>query len=126
MNHLWIGVLILAILLALGLVVSWGMDAIHDPIANDLAAAAEAALDSDWDTALSCVHRASARWEKYRRFTAAFADHTPMDELDQLFAQLPFFAHQRENPHFSALCQELSTLARAMAESQRLSWWNLL
>ena len=126
MKHLWIGVLILAILLTLGLIINRRMDVIHAPIADDLAKAAEAALSDDWDTALSCMRSASARWEKYRRFTAAFADHNPMDELDGLFAELQVYADEREMPHFASTCARLNHLANAMAESHMLYWWNLL
>ena len=126
MRHLWIGVLILILLLALGLVISLRMGVIHTPIAEDLAAAAEAALSDDWDTAMTCVRSASARWEKYRRFTAAFADHNPMDELDGLFAELEVYAKEREMPHFASTCTRLNHLANAMAESHMLYWWNLL
>ena len=126
MKRFFLGLLILTMLLCGSLLIHRSLHYIHAPIADDLEQAAHAALREDWGKALSFARRASDRWHQFHRFTAAFADHTPMDELDQLFAQLPFFAHQRENPHFSALCQDLSTLARAMAESQRLSWWNLL
>ena len=126
MKHLWIGVLILALLLTLGLVISLRMGAIHTPIAENLGAAAEAALADDWDTALFCVQSASSRWEKHRRFTAAFADHNPMDELDGLFAELQIYAQEREMPHFASTCARLNHMAKAMAECHMLYWWNLL
>ena len=126
MKRFWFGLLILALLYAGSLLIHHSLRFIHEPISQDLEQAAHAALQEDWSTALNMARRASARWYQFHRFTAAFADHTPMDELDQLFAQLPVFAQERENPHFSATCLELSTLARAMAESQGLSWWNLL
>jgi hypothetical protein len=126
MKRFLLGLLILALLLGGSWLIHQSLRFIHEPIAEDLEQAAHAALQEEWGSALLLARRASDRWHRFHHFTAAFADHTPMDELDQLFAQLPFFAHQRENPHFSTTCQELSTLARAMAESQSLSWWNLL
>lgn len=126
MKRFWIGISILAVLLVSGWLVQRGMDAIHRPIADDLEQAAQAALDEDWETALSLAQRAHARWEKYHHFTAAFADHNPMDDLDGLFAELEIFAQEREMPHFAAVCLHLQQLADAMAESHGINWWNLL
>lgn len=126
MKRLWMGFAILAVLLAGSLLIHTALARIHDPIAADLKQSAAAALTEDWDTALDLAQHAAVRWEKFHRFTAAFADHTPMDELDGLFSELKIYARLRENPHFSATCTHLSDLAAAIAESHRLSWWNLL
>lgn len=126
MKRFWIGLLILALLFTGGILICESLRFIHQPIAEDLERAADAALQEDWSTALLLARRASARWYQFHRITAAFADHTPMDEVDGLFAQLPVFAQQRENPHFSSTCRQLSFLAQSMADSHSLSWWNLL
>lgn len=126
MKRFLLGIFILALLLGGGILIHKSLQFIHTPIAEHLEQAAHAALQENWSDALDLARRASARWQQFHRFTAAFADHTPMDEVDQLFAQLPFFAQERENPHFSAICQQLSDLARAMAESHGIKWWNLL
>ena len=126
MKRFCIGLILLAVLLTGGWLIQRRMDAILRPIASALQAAAEAALRQDWATALPLYEQAHARWAKHHRFTAAFADHTPMDEVDGLFAELQVFAAQREMPHFAALCLHLQQLANAMAESHSLSWWNLL
>ncbi len=126
MKRFWIGILILALLLAGSILIHQSLRFIHQPIADDLEQAANAALQEDWGTALFLARRASARWYQFHHITAAFADHTPMDELDGLFAQLPVYAQQRENPHFSSTCRQLSFLAQSMADSHKLSWWSLL
>lgn len=126
MKRLWIGLSILVVLLAGCCLIHTALARIHDPIATDLEQAAAAALIEDWATARDLALHATTRWEKFHRFTAAFADHTPMDELDSLFAELRIYAGTRENPHFSATCTHLSFLATSIAESHRLSWWNLL
>ncbi len=126
MKRLWIGLILIALLLAGGYFIRTALLNIHASISDELEQAATAALQEDWPTALRLARYASGRWQQYHRFTAAFSDHSPMDEMDRLFSQLAAFAQQRENPHFSATCKELSVLARAFAESHRLSWWNLL
>lgn len=126
MKRMRLGLFILAALLAGCCLIHTALDKIHAPIAADLEQAAAAALNDDWATAQDLAQHASVRWERFHRFTAAFADHTPMDELDGLFRELRIYAGMRENPHFSATCVHLSFLAASIAESHRLSWWNLL
>ncbi len=126
MKRLVLGTAILAVLLAGGLLVSRAMAGIHDPIAADLQRAAVAALTEDWAAAQDLLQRATDRWEHFHRITAAFADHTPMDELDSLFVELNIYARQQENPHFSATCARLSFLATTIADSHRLTWQNLM
>ncbi len=126
MKRLWIGLIILALLLAGCLAISTAMTNIHSPMAADWDLAAQKALLGDWPTALSLMQRANGRWHKYHNFIAAFADHTPMDEIDTLLEELGVYALSRENPHFSATCTHLSFMAEAMSENHLLRWWNLL
>ena len=126
MRRFWIGVIVLGVLLVAGAVIAWGMDAVHQPIARQLQQAGTAAMAEDWDTALQDAAAARERWKRCWRFTAAFADHTPMDEVDGLFAELDIYAQSREQEHFAATCAHLAKLAEAMAESHSATWWNLL
>ncbi len=126
MKRFWIGIAILAILLGIGIGISTGMHRIHAPIAADLEKASTYALADNWQEAQRLVRSATSRWEKYYRFTAAFADHNPMDDMDGLFAELEVYAKEQEMPHFSSTCAYLGRLATAMAESHLIQWWNFL
>ena len=126
MKRVWIGVAVLAVLLVAGTVIAWGMNAIHQPIARQLQQAGAAAMAEDWDTALREAAAARDAWNCGWRMTAAFADHTPMDEIDGLFAELEIYAQAREKEHFAATCAHLAQLAEAMAESHSPTWWNFL
>lgn len=126
MKRLWLGILILLLLLVSSLVIQILLFRVHSDISRDLEQAANRAMVQDWSSAFSLARTAIGRWQRWHHFTAAFADHSPMDELDSLFSQLSVFSQQREDPHFAATCKELSFLAKAMAESQKLSWWNFL
>ena len=126
MKRLWLGILILLFLLVGSLLVQILLFRVHSDISHDLEQASLAAMSQDWASSLSLARTALSRWQRWHHFTAAFADHNPMDELDSLFAQLPVYAQNREDPHFAATCKELSFLAKAMAESHKLSWWNFL
>lgn len=126
MKRFWIGLFILAALLGGSIAIHWTLHKIFSPIVADLERASVAALKEDWATAQDLVQHAAVRWEKFHRLTAAFADHTPMDEVDGLFRELRIYAGMRENPHFSATCAHLSFMANSIAESHRLTWQNLL
>ena len=126
MKRLWIGLGILLLLLALGIGVTKGMETIHTPICEQLRRAEAAAAEQDWAEADALSDAARQRWQTWHRFTAAFADHVPMDEIDSLFAELAVYARARDKDHFCAICAQLSQLVRAMAESHSPTWWNLL
>ncbi len=126
MRRLWLGIGILAVLLALSWGVAGAMEKIHTPIAQSLSQAAEAADREDWAQAQTLAEAAKTRWERYWKFTAMVADHTPMDELDGQFEELMVFLEAREHPHFSVTARHLTALAQAMADSQTPTWWNVL
>lgn len=126
MKRFGIGILILVLLLSGSLLINAALYRVHTSISQDLEQAALSAMLENWESALKLARTATDRWRRYHHFTAAVADHTPMDEVDSLFAQLPVYAQQREDPHFAATCRQLSFLAGSIAESHRLSWWNLL
>lgn len=126
MGRLWIGIGLLIVLLALTIGISVGMDAIHQPIAEKLEKAGEAALEGTWDKADRLWREAQEEWETHWAISAAVADHSPMDDVDRLYAQLEVFSRERETVHFAATCMELSQLTQAMGDAHSPDWWNLL
>lgn len=126
MRRFWLGIALLVIFLGLGLWAAASMDSIHQPIAALLEQAAAAALREDWEGAEALSRNARDQWEFHRPVTACVADHTPMDEIDSLFAQLPIFVKEAESADFAAACAELSQKVQAMSAAHNLSWWNLL
>ena len=126
MKRLWIGLGVLAVLLAMGLWVSAAMEWTHVVMVQQLQQASRAAMAEDWPAALEAAQQAQGHWNKHRRWIAAFADHTPMDEIEGSFAEMEVYAQDREKQHFAATCARLAQLAEAMGESHAVSWWNLL
>ena len=124
-RSIW-GITILVALLIWGIAIAAGMGTVHEGISDLLEQAAAAAELGNWQQAEELIRQAEGKWQRYHHFTAAFADHTPMDELDGLFAELMIFLKNRESPHFASTCARLSLLAQAMADSHGLQWWNLL
>lgn len=126
MKRLWIGVGFLAAILIIGIFITLAFSRLHIPISDALNQASEAAIAEDWEKATALTESARADWEKFRGFTAAVADHEPLEEIDAMFAQLTVLAQQQETAEFAALSAQLARQAQAMADSQSISWWNVV
>ena len=126
MKRLWLGISLLALFFVLSLFVGAAMDRNHLEIAEKLHNASELALQENYALAQKQAEGAKAKWEKTWNWTAAVADHAPMDEIDGLFAQLKAFEKPQEGAHYAATCAQLAKLVEAMAEAHRLSLENLL
>lgn len=126
MKRFIIGICALTLLLAGGIGVSTSFSLVHAPTTELLQQAAQAAIQGEQETALSFSAQAQQRWENFWHFTAAFADHAPMDEIDGLFARLPFLAQQQDLSEYAALCAQLSQMTNALANCHNLRWWTLL
>ncbi len=126
MGKFWLGIGILAIFLVLGFGVSAAMDMTHNAIAATLDTAAESALSGDLKTGQQQALSAKQAWEKSWHSSATVADHGPMDEIDGLFAQLSVYSRAGNTGDFAACCTRISMLVQAMSEAHSLTWWNLL
>lgn len=125
-RRFWLGIGILVLFLVMGVVISLGMDAIHEPAEQALEQAAEKALDGQMEEAVVLARQAHARWDANWALTASVADHSPMDAVDELFAEMEVYAQAQEDKHFAACCAQLSRLVESMAAAHRFNWWNLL
>ncbi len=121
----WLGAGLLALFLALGVVTMHLMDDAHLPTGDLLEQAAELALQGDIEKGVTLGREAKNRWERQWQATATVADHSPMDDVDALFAEMEIYATAGEEPHFAACCKELSKRVQAVAEAHRFSWWNI-
>lgn len=125
-KRFWFGLCLLAVLLAAGLLTAWSMERMHRPGEELLARAESLALSGDMEQAVSLARDAAGQWQKNRKRTACAADHAPMDDVDQLFAELEVYAKAEDAAHFAACCGGLSVLLRAMYDAHSLTFWNLL
>lgn len=123
-SHFGGGLLIL--LLILGFLTSWAMSRCQEPIAYDLKQASQTALREDWEQTGALIQDAEARWQHCWHFSASLADHSPMESIDGLFAQLSTYLRARDASAVSAVCAELARQVEAMIDAHNLSWWNLL
>ena len=120
------GAVLLAALLVLGLLSSWDMARTHTAISRQIEDAAWLALTGDWENARTAAAGAESGWEKHRDLSSLLADHTPMEEIDALFARIGICSAARDAAEFAAACGELSRHVMAMGDAHRLTWQNLL
>lgn len=123
MRRLWVGVVSLLVLLIIGSVLTTVFSAIHSPLSETLEQAAVWAESGDLTKAKLAVADAQEQWMACRNFSAAILDHRLLEEMEELFAQLRFAQQPDE---IAALCARLASRASEMAESQSITWWNLL
>ena len=126
MKRSWIGLGLLLVLLALGIVTTWAMEKIHAPIESQLQQAAVFALEENWAQADAASQSAISAWDKWEHFRACLADHTPVEEIDAGLEELKIYAAARENAAFAAACAELGRKIAAVGEAHGLVWWNIL
>ena len=125
-QRFWIGIIVLAVLLVLGILTMLLFSRIHHPMAQRLRESAAAAQADDWEKATALAEKARAEWEQYRYLISASADHEPLEQMEYLLDQLEVYAADRHKADFAALCIRLANLAEAMADTQQIRWWNLL
>lgn len=126
MKRGWLGAGILVAFLLLGIWVSLVATQAHIPTGELLEQAAEKTLTGDFAAGIALGMEAKNRWQRQWNSTASVADHSPMDEVDALFAEMEIYAQTGEQPHFAACCLELARRVQAFADAHRFSWWNVL
>ena len=119
MNRVVIGVALLAALLAASLFSAWQMGNIQRPIADRMEEASLQSLRGE-SAAAETAARAESAWHRSRVFTAALADHQPMEDIEGLFARLHAYETE-DRSEYAALCAEIARRIRAVAEAQALN-----
>ena len=126
MKRGWIGLILLLVLLAGGLITTWHMEKTCEAVSQTLEAAGTLAQAEDWEGAQRLARRARQEWEKNWRLAAALTDHEPMEQVDGQLAQLKVYQDQLDGVTFAALCAQTASQIRDIGEAHGLKWWNLL
>lgn len=124
MKRFVLGVTLLAALLMGSLAVGRGVEQAGLPVVGELKQALSLAGAGAGEAALRAVEQAKAQWDRGWQFVAAFADHEPLEEVDDLFAALS--AYLPDSEEFKAYCGQIIQRAEAVIRDQSLNWWNLL
>lgn len=123
--RLGIGIGLLVAFLVVGLFCAWSVGAVCSRVTGDLSLAAQAAAKGDMTGASRWVQRAHAHWENRRNAVATLSDHSPMDEIDSLFARALVYCRTGDAQSLWAECMRISCLVDALADAHRLTWWNI-
>ena len=123
MKRIWIGIGFLVGLLVVGLVVMQVTDRQMSRISEKLQQAAQI---SNFEEAVALSQAAQSHWEENSHFMAALCDHTDIDNIEELFAQLNVYQLYNEQTDHAVLCAQLAKALLDLTENHRLTWWNLL
>ena len=126
MKRLWIGIALLLFLLGAGILTTRRMDRLAQPICNLLQQASQAALQHNWEQAKPLAEEAQSLWQQNWQLCASLIDHTPMEEIDELYAKLNVYLSSADAVPFAACCAQLQAKTQATGEAHGFSWWNLL
>ena len=126
MKRVWFGAGLLIVLLGIRLAVTWCMDNIHRPIADDLKQAAQCAELGNRKNAEGLSRRAEEVWNRWEHFRACFADHTPTEEVSAELSAMDTARQERETADFAASCARAAKMVKAVGAAHVLCWWNLL
>lgn len=126
MKRFWTGIVIMALLLAACVGIAVWLERNNRPVAQNLQRASDCAADGQWDLAVEYALRAQARWNKTRKLTAALADHSVLEEVDSVFAQLRVYARLEETQAFCVLCSRLAVMTESIAQNDLPQWYVLL
>ena len=126
MRRCYLGAVVLAALLLLGIFSSRWMENHHRSLAEQLLSAADAAEAGEWEEFLRLTSGAEGDWHRNRGLTAVLADHQYLEQAEGLLGQLPSAAKRREAAECARLCRDTAHIFRVLAEDQKLKWENLL
>lgn len=126
MKRMWIGIVLLAVILATALWLWLGLGTVFGHMSSQLDTAAAAVTAQDWVTAEENAQNAAKLWNTYRQTAASFTDHAPLEQIDALFDELALYRDQGLSTEYAVVCVHLSRLAEAVEESLSLKWWSLL
>ncbi len=126
MKRCWFGLGLLVVLLGVSLAVSWGMDAVHRPISEQLGQAAADVQGGNPERAQAEFRKAQTDWEKWAHFRGCFADHTPTEAVDQELAATRWAGALAQWPEFAAACARAAKMVEAIGAAHACNWWNLL
>ena len=126
MKRLWFGAGLLAVILALGILLSGVMERGNRECARLLELASQSALAGNGEEAARLTAAAKRKWEKNWAVTASLADHQPMDDIDALFAELDAYLQAGDLTHVGGTGAHLASLLDAISQSHQLTAWNLL
>ena len=125
-SKFYLGIGLLAALLAGSLWICHSINKMQQPVNDQLNIAIRQAEAGDLSQAVSTLNQAQTHWADHRNALASFSNHTPMDDIDILFAETIRYGRNGQPAEFLAGCEQLTLLLTSIGDDHRLTWWNLL
>ena len=124
-RRFYLGVAVLLALLVLGIFCGIWVNQASQQVVHYLTQAEESVRNGNPSEALVYSQQAQMLWNSTWNRVAVVADHTSMDEIDGLFAQMAYYA-QTDVSLFGAGCARVRELVSAVSDGHQFTWWNLL
>ena len=124
-RRFYLGVAILLALLVLGIFSGIWVNQASQQVVHCLTQAEESVRNGNPSEALVYSQQAQMLWNSAWNRVAVVADHTSMDEIDGLFAQMAYYA-QADVSLFGAGCARVRELVSAVSDGHQFTWWNFL
>ena len=121
MKYLYLGILILALLVAGCFYSAWEITRRSQAVAEPLAFALSSLRDGNEAAARAAVEAAASEWEAHESLLAALVSHDRTDRVGQTLAVLPWL---RGDELIHAAADALQAV-RAMAELERVNLRNI-
>jgi hypothetical protein len=126
MKHLYIGLGILAVILAMSILASWYLGVVTDNTVSKLETARMYAQAEDYDGAARSVQEALDAWDQYKGYCGMLLRHGETDDvLYALSALLEYAKSETDDEFFSYQAQTVAMLHH-LADMERLTYYNIL
>lgn len=125
MKHLWIGVCILAVILAASIVCVSMLNLCVHRVADRLDEAVSLLDRGETSAALKTAKRAANLWHRYSGFLCSILDHEESDSIAWNFAELSSYAQTCSTEEFRCRCVEASAMIRHMADMELPYYYNI-
>lgn len=126
MKRLWLGIGVLAALLAAGFLSMRNASIHQQRVCARLEEATQAAARGDWESAYRLTRKTAELWQEGWDAWAALSDHTELDEIDAGFARLKVYCRDGHATDFAAESSALARKIQALGDGHRLNIRNLL
>lgn len=126
MKYLYIGISVLAVLLAVCVFSNlWAATALDGAQAS-LSAALDALDRGDFSAAVTHGADAAAQWERRKNVFSVLSDHEALDEISVGFSALHAYAAEREVTEYRARCRELLLRLARLSRADLPFYYNFL
>lgn len=126
MKRLWLGIGILAVILALSLMAMGCLGRMTDQTASLLEEAWQLSETGNQAQALALANQARARWTARYGLAASFMDHEELEEVTVSFAELQAWGALEKREEFAVRCRSLACLLRELGRGERLLYYTFL